>query len=105
VDCIPTKGDPLEEFIARAPKLLGALRKLLQEIGRAANEASRQKLLADLHREIREIKGGAGLSELLPVWQMASALEGLVKQLTTRGDNVNPSTLRTVAGAVDLLDD
>jgi CheY-like chemotaxis protein len=99
------KADPLQEFLARAPKLLGALRKLLQEIGRAPNEASRHRSLADLHREIREMKGGAGLSELLPVWQMASALEGLVKQLTSRGDNVNPSTLRTVAGAVDLLDD
>jgi CheY-like chemotaxis protein len=36
---------------------------------------------------------------------MASALEGLVKQLTNKVGNVNPSTLRTVAGAVDLLDD
>jgi CheY-like chemotaxis protein len=100
-----TTRDPLQEFFARAPELLGALRKLLQEIGRTPNEASRQRLLADLHREIRGMKGGAGLSELLPAWQMASALEGLVKQLTKRMGNVNPSTLRTVAGAVDLLDD
>ncbi len=100
-----TNRDPLLEFFAKAPELLGALRKLLQEIGRAPNEASRQGLLADLHGEIREMKGAAGLSELLPVWQMASALEGLVKQLTDRVGNVNPSTLRTVAGAVDLLDD
>jgi CheY-like chemotaxis protein len=39
------------------------------------------------------------------VWQAASALEGLLKQLTEKMRNVTPSTLRTVAGGLDLLDD
>src|SRR6185295_17527089 len=55
--------------------------------------------------EIRGMKGGAGVPELLPAWQMAAAVEGLVKQLTNKAGNVNASTLRTVAGGVDLLED
>ena len=100
-----TESDPLHEFFAQAPNLLGTLRKLLQEIGRAPSETSRHKMLTDLYRELRTLKGAAGLSELLPVWQMASALEGLLKQLTDRVVNVTSSTLRTVAGGVDLLEE
>jgi PleD family two-component response regulator len=51
------------------------------------------------------LKDEAGFPEALPVWQAASALEGLLKQLTGRMGNVTPSTLRTVAGGLDLLDE
>jgi CheY-like chemotaxis protein len=98
--------DPLQEFFAHAPRFLGKMRELLQEIGPAPpNEAPRQRMLAEFQNEVRALKGEAGLSELLPVWQMAAALEGLVKQLADNLGNVTPSTLRTVAGTVDLLDD
>jgi CheY-like chemotaxis protein len=40
---------------------------------------------------------------MLPVWQLSSALDGLVNQLVSKPANVNPSTLRTIASAVDLL--
>jgi CheY-like chemotaxis protein len=99
-----TEWGPLQEFFAQAPKLLGKLRKLLQEIGRATDQAGRRSLLSDLQCELRALKGEAGLSELLPVWQMAAALEGLVKQLVGKQGNVTASTLRTVAGGVDLLE-
>ena len=102
---LATGCDPLQEFFAQAPKLLGKLRKLLQEIGRAPDQAAQRRTLVDLQRELRALKGEAGLSELLPVWQMAAALEGLVKQLTDKLGNVTRSTLRTVAGGVDLLED
>jgi CheY-like chemotaxis protein len=49
------------------------------------------------------LKGEVGHSELLPVWQMASALEGLIKQLTDNADHITASTLRTLAGAVDVV--
>jgi CheY-like chemotaxis protein len=39
------------------------------------------------------------------VWQVASALDGLLRQLTEKSGNVTPSTLRAVAGGVDLLDE
>jgi CheY-like chemotaxis protein len=98
------KADPSTEFYARTPKLLAAQRTLLQDIGRAPDFLARQKALTDLRLEMASFKGAAGFSEALPVWQVASALEGLLKQLTDKIGNVTPSTLRAVAGGVDLLD-
>jgi len=98
-----TECDPLKAFLARTPKLLGEIQKLLQEVGRASNDPTRRRMLADLQRELRALKGEAGLSELLPVWQLAAAVEGLVKQLIDNAGNVTASTLRTVGGGVDLL--
>jgi CheY-like chemotaxis protein len=98
------KNDPVKEFYARATKLLGTQRTLLQDIGRESGAPARQKTLANLRSEMSSLKGEAGLPETLPVWQVASALEGLLKQLTEKTGNVTPSTLRAVAGGVDLLD-
>ena len=62
-------------------------------------------MLTNLYFEMGVLKDEAGFPEALPVWQAASALEGLLKQLTEKMRNVTPSTLRTVAGGLDLLDD
>ena len=102
---LPEKDDPLNEFYARAKKRLVTQRKLLQDIGRESSDPARQKMLMNLHFEMGVLKDEAGFPEALPVWQAASALEGLLKQLTEKIRNVTPSTLRTVAGGLDLLDD
>ena len=99
------ESDGVKEFLARTPQLLGELQQLLRKINAASAEAARRTLLADLHRELRLLKGEAGLPELLPVWQLTAALEGLVKQLIDKVGNITPSTLRSVAGGVDLLKD
>ncbi len=98
------KDDPIKEFYARSTKLLGTVRKFLQDIGRESDGPSRQKILASLRSEMSSLKGAAGFPEALPVWQVASALEGLLQQLAEKMGNVTPSTLRAVAGGVDLLD-
>ena len=92
------------EFFAKAPEHLAGLRKLVQEIGRGSIETPSQEVLRDLCGKMHAFKGMAGLSELLPAWQMATALEGLLKQLANKVSNVSPSTLRTVASGVDLLE-
>ena len=97
--------DTVADFLARAAKLLVAQRKLLEDIVRETDQAGRQRILADLRREVCTLKGEAGLPEVLLIWQMAAALEGLLKQLTDKVGNVTGSTLRTVAGGVDLLAD
>jgi CheY-like chemotaxis protein len=99
------KNDPVKEFYARAAKLLGTQRTLLQDIVRESGGPARQKTLQNLRSGMSSLKGEAGFPETLPVWQVASALEGLLKQLTEKTGNVTPSTLRAVAGGVDLLDD
>lgn len=98
-------GDALSEFYARAKKNLATQRKLLQEIGREAGDPVRHQMLANLCLEMRGLKGEAGVPETLLVWQVASALEGLLKQLTEKIRNVSASTLRTVNAGVDLLED
>lgn len=99
------KVDRLKEFYAGAAILLGSQRRLLQDMGREASDAARKNTLTSLRSEMSELKVGAGFPEALPVWQVASALEGLLKQLTGKMGDVTPSTLRAVGGGVDLLED
>lgn len=94
---------PLAKFLADAPPMLRDAQKLLQNIIAMDKNSSRHGLLADLQRELGRLKGAAAIPELLPVWQVATALEGLVKQLTQSANNITQSTLRTVAGGMDLL--
>ncbi|MGA3283852.1 MAG: response regulator [Verrucomicrobiota bacterium] len=102
---LPEQDNPLNEFYARMKEHLGTLRKLLQDIGLEPGDPARQRMLKYLYFEMGVLKGEAGFPEALPVWQTASALEGLLKQLTGKMKNVTPSTLRTVAGGLDLLGD
>ena len=95
----------IAEFQARTEKLLLTQRGLLQEIDRTSDPMGRHKMLAALRWEMHVLKGEAGEPGPLPVWQVASALEGLLKQLTDRPGNVTASALRTVAEGVDLLHD
>src|SRR5262249_24129191 len=97
-------SEPLQMFFNSAPRNVAVMRGLIQEITRATVEGARQKLLLDLCEKIGDLKSAAGLQEVLPVWQLAAALEGLTKQLSERDRNVTASTLRTVASAVDLLE-
>jgi CheY-like chemotaxis protein len=96
--------DPLREFFAGMPKQLMALRNLLQQVRPAADPALGKKSIEDLRREIGLLKSMAGLPDVLPIWQMACALDGLLTQLAGKAQNVTLSTLRTIAQALDLLE-
>jgi CheY-like chemotaxis protein len=102
---LPGKKDPVKEFYARAKGRLFTQRGLLQDIRRESGDPARQKMLTNLYSEMSALKNEAGFPEVLPVWRVASTLEGLLKQLAEKIRNVTPSTLRTVAGGLDLLDD
>ena len=54
------KNDSPEEFYARAAKLLGTQRMLLDDIGQESSDLVRQKLLASLRSEMSSLKGHAG---------------------------------------------
>jgi CheY-like chemotaxis protein len=99
------KKDPVKEFYARAAKRLVTQRKLLQDIGRESGDPARQKMLTNLYFEMGALKGEAGFPATLPVWQVASALEGLLEQLTKKMRDVTTSTLRAVGSGLDLLAD
>ena len=95
----------LREFSALALGLLGRQQKLLHDIAGEPSGQTRQKMLSNLRAEVGALKDAADFPEVLPVWQAASALEGLLKQLVEKLGNVTPSALRTVVGGVDLLAD
>ncbi len=91
------------EFIEAAPKKIKSLRTYLQECSRITG-LGRQKILSELLSEVGSIKAGTSDPSLLPLWQLVSAVEGLIRQLQEKPHNLTPSTLRTVAGAVDLFE-
>lgn len=97
-------GDEASEFQAKIARLLSSQRSLLQDINRATETSAQRRMLADLGREMQTFKGAVSAPAHLPAWQMASALEGLLKQLSDKAGNVTRSTLRTVGGGVELLE-
>jgi CheY-like chemotaxis protein len=98
------RSDLLNEVLDRTLKDLAIVRTFVSAIGRCSDESSRQKLLAGLSSEISTFKRKVNQPELLPIWQMAAALEGLLQQLTATPAHLTASTLRTVGSAVALLE-
>ena len=98
-------ANPLQAFYDSAPRQLAKLQKLFSEIGRASDEATRRERLQESFQQAGKLRERAGLPELLPIWQVAFALEELLKQLLRKASTVSPSVLRTTAGALDLLRD
>jgi CheY-like chemotaxis protein len=96
--------DPLAEFFPFARKELGAGKGLLSAMVANAEAQKRREVVLELCAHITAIKSKATSRALRPVWQMSSCLEGLLNQLAERSSQVTPSTLRTVAGALDLLE-
>jgi DNA-binding response OmpR family regulator len=92
-----------KSFIESLPTSLAALRTLLQGLIKAEDEATRRQLLHGLYRRIHALTGNAGVAGVPPIARMSDALEALLKELYEKPKNINASTLRTVASAVDLL--
>ena len=101
----PAKPGQVEEFYSQAAELLTRQRLLLQDIVREPGALIRQKLLSRLRVELEILQGVADFPEALSIWQAASALAGLLGQLTEKIGNVTPSSLRTVAGGLELIED
>ncbi|MDR3458828.1 MAG: response regulator [Verrucomicrobiae bacterium] len=97
--------DLVKAFYGAAAGTITRQRVLLQDIVREMGGLARQKVLSNLRAEMSLLMEVSDFPDAHPVWQMATALEGLLKQLTDKMGNVTPSALRTVVGGVDLLDD
>ena len=90
-------------FIDSLPATLVTLRGSLQSLIKADNEMTRLKEIYDLYRKIHALNGNAGIAGLVQIAHMSAALEALLKEIYEKPKNINPSTLRTVAAAVDFL--
>jgi len=93
------KKTTIEGFAATLSTLRGFLRGTIK----ADNEAARLSKLQELHRQIHTLTCNAGITGMVPIAQMADALEALLKELHEKPENINASTLRTVASSIDFL--
>jgi CheY-like chemotaxis protein len=96
--------DPVETFIDSAPSRIANLRALFSRINRSPDADARQKSLLELSDQVRSLKDDARMPALHPVWLLASALEGLLLQLSREASDFTTSAQRTAASAVDLLE-
>ena len=102
-DVNPPADLPGADFLAKAADRLATLRKLLSDFGKAFDDAERQEVLTKLRDLVMVLKTESNCWELRPAWQMSSALELLLERLISKGKELTPSTLRTVASAIDVL--
>jgi CheY-like chemotaxis protein len=101
----PAREEPrvVDSSLVLAQAELGAIRKLAGDICRLSEADALTKALHQLQVQLRAFKGKSALTETVPVWQLAFALEAMIQEVSGRPDRVTPSMLRTVVGAVDLL--
>ena len=98
-----SKQRPPSEFLTWAPTRIARCRFFLQEMARMQG-AAQKKLVVELTAEVQALKADASHPDLIPIWQVISCVEGLIKQLADKPASINASTLRTIAGCTDLLD-
>ena len=97
---------PLETVVVghvNALDQVSAVRTLFLELNRDSNQAAGQDRLKSLANAVGGLRKGLRISGAYPVGQMASALEALLTKLAAHQENLNASTMRTLAGAIDLL--
>lgn len=97
------QADLRKTFIDNLPSTLYTLRFGLKELIKADNEMARLKQVYELYRRVHAVNGNAGLAGLAQIAHMASALEALLKEIYEKPKNINSSSIRTVAAAVDFL--
>jgi DNA-binding response OmpR family regulator len=90
-------------LIASLPATLATLRASLQSFIRSNTEVAQLKHIHELYRRVHAVNGNASIAGLIPIANLAAALEALFKELYEKPKNINSSTLRTVAVAVDFL--
>jgi CheY-like chemotaxis protein len=93
----------LKSFTDSLPATLSTLRSGLQGLVKADGEVQQLKQIYELHRRIHALTGNAGIAGLVLIAKMSDAIEALLKELYEKPKSINPSTLRTVANAIDFL--
>jgi len=97
------QADLRENFIDNLPSTLMTLRTGLQTLIKSDNEMTRLKQVYDLYRHVHALNGNAGIAGLVQIAHMSGAFEALLKEIYEKPKNINPSTIRTIASAVDFL--
>jgi len=97
------QADLRRTFLSGLPATLAGLRSGLQALVKSDNEVSRARQVSELYRRTRSLTGSAGIAGMARIAQVSDALEALLKDLLENPENINASTLRTVASALDSI--
>lgn len=84
---------------------MNTLRALLHNFLKATTPETRVATISDLLRKMRSLTGNAGMAGAQRLAKMASAIEALLAELQVKPEQITPSTLRTVAQAVDFIEE
>jgi DNA-binding response OmpR family regulator len=97
------QGDLRNSFIDGLPSAVAGLRGQLQGLFRAEGEEARLKIINEMYRRVHALTSNAGIVGMAQVAQMTDALEALLKEVYDKPRNLNASTMRTIAAAIDFL--
>jgi CheY-like chemotaxis protein len=97
------QADLRKTFIDNLPTTLVSLRNGMQALVKSENEMLRLKQVYELYRQVHALNGNAGIAGLVQIAHMSSAFEALLKEVYEKPKNINVSTIRTIASAVDFL--
>ncbi|SPE50283.1 exported hypothetical protein [Verrucomicrobia bacterium] len=85
------------------PVQVAKLHTLFSEMSRPTNATALREILLDLSLGLACLKQSCFAPQWRPVWQMASVLERMTKQLARNEVTATPSVLKTLAGGLELL--
>jgi len=97
------QGGVDKSFFASLPSALSDLRGMLPGLVKAETEPARAKILQTLHLQIQGLTTNANPTGAVLFIRMAKALESLLKELHAKPGHVTSSSLRTIASAIDSL--
>lgn len=103
VEDIEFDEDLRQSFLSSLAPTLTSLRGGLQGLIKAESEDQRVHQAQELYRKVRTVTGNAAVAGFTLISHMSDAIEALLKELYEKPKNMNPSTLRTVATAIDFL--
>jgi DNA-binding response OmpR family regulator len=95
--------DLRQSFLSSLAPTLTSLRGGLQGLIKSETEDQRVLQAQELYRKVRTVTGNAAVAGFTLISHMSDAIEALLKELYEKPKNMNPSTLRTVATAIDFL--
>jgi DNA-binding response OmpR family regulator len=95
--------DLRQSFLGSLAPTLTSLRGGLQGLIKSETEDQRVLQAQELYRKVRTVTGNAAVAGFTLISHMSDAIEALLKELYEKPKNMNPSTLRTVATAIDFL--
>ncbi len=95
-------GEVRAQFLNDLPLTLSNLRTLHRGLSKAENESTRFRTLQDLFERVHSLATAASVAELPSLTRVAEGFAALLLEFE-KPENLNTSTLRTIANTIDFL--